>query len=148
MPSGFNWDLWLGPRESRPYHPEYAPYNWRGWWAFAAGVDGEVLGGGGNGILFVGEQGKIMAGGWDGTPRILPQTRMDSYQRPAKSLPRSKGHHRDWLNACKGGPPASANFEYGARLTEIVLLGNVALRTGKRIHWGPVGHEGNQRTRS
>jgi hypothetical protein len=62
---------------------------------------------------------------------------MDSYQRPAKSLPRSKGHHRDWLDACKGGPPASANFEYGARLTEIVLLGNVALRTGKRIHWDP-----------
>jgi len=60
---------------------------------------------------------------------------MDSYQRPAKSIPRSKGHHRDWLEACKGGKPAGSNFEYGARLTEIVLLGNVALRTGKKLEW-------------
>jgi hypothetical protein len=42
------------------------------------------------------------------------------------------------LSACKGGTPASANFEYGARLTELILLGNVALRTGKRIQWDPV----------
>jgi predicted dehydrogenase len=34
VPPGLNWDLWLGPREPRPYHPEYAPFNWRGWWAF------------------------------------------------------------------------------------------------------------------
>ena len=51
---------------------------------------------------------------------------------------RSKGHQRDWLEACKGGQPASSNFEYAARLTEIVLLGNVALRVGKKITWdGP-----------
>jgi predicted dehydrogenase len=34
---GLNWDLWLGPREARPYHPAYAPFNWRGWWAFGGG---------------------------------------------------------------------------------------------------------------
>ena len=60
---------------------------------------------------------------------------MDAYKRPAKTLPRSKGHHRDWLEACKGGPAASANFEYGARITELVLLGNIAVRTRKRIRW-------------
>ena len=60
---------------------------------------------------------------------------METYQRPPKKLARSKGHHRDWLDACKGGPPASSNFEYGARLTEIVLLGNVALRGGRKIRW-------------
>ena len=43
--------------------------------------------------------------------------------------------HADWLSACKGGPAASANFEYGARLTELALLGNVALRVGKKIKW-------------
>jgi hypothetical protein len=50
---------------------------------------------------------------------------------------RSKGHHRDWLDACKGGAPASSNFEYGARLTELVLLGALALRLGRRIDWDP-----------
>ncbi|HOM19081.1 MAG TPA: gfo/Idh/MocA family oxidoreductase, partial [Thermoguttaceae bacterium] len=51
------------------------------------------------------------------------------------SLPRSKGHHRDWLDACKGGPAASANFDYGARLTELALLGVASLRTGKKLVW-------------
>jgi predicted dehydrogenase len=37
VPAGFNWDLWLGPSEFRPYHPAYAPFNWRGWWAFGGG---------------------------------------------------------------------------------------------------------------
>ncbi len=37
VPAGFNWDLWLGPREWRAYHPAYAPFNWRGWWAFGGG---------------------------------------------------------------------------------------------------------------
>ncbi len=40
--------------------------------------------------------------------------------------------------ACKGGPPASSDFDYRAHLTELVLLGTVALRTGETIHWdGP-----------
>jgi hypothetical protein len=37
-----NWDLWLGPREMRPYHGDYAPYNWRGWWAFGGGAFGDM----------------------------------------------------------------------------------------------------------
>ena len=37
VPEGFDWDLWLGPKPPRPYHPAYAPYNWRGWWAFGTG---------------------------------------------------------------------------------------------------------------
>jgi predicted dehydrogenase len=37
VPPGLDWDLWLGPREFRPYHPAYAPFNWRGWWAFGGG---------------------------------------------------------------------------------------------------------------
>jgi hypothetical protein len=63
---------------------------------------------------------------------------MRAYEQPQATIPRSRGHHRDWIDACKGGPPASSNFEYGARLTEIVLLGVVALRTGTTLHWdGP-----------
>ncbi|MBM3878156.1 MAG: Gfo/Idh/MocA family oxidoreductase [Verrucomicrobia bacterium] len=37
VPPGLDWDLWLGPVEYRPYHPEYAPFKWRNWWAFGGG---------------------------------------------------------------------------------------------------------------
>ncbi len=101
-----------------------------------AGLEPEdQLGAGGNGTLFIGDKGMITCPGWAGEPRLLPGSRMDDFQPPPKTLPRSKGHHRDWLDACKGGPPASANFEYGAALTEVGLLGLVALRVGKKMEW-------------
>jgi hypothetical protein len=95
----------------------------------------EQLEGGGNGTLFVGEKGVISCAGWGGAPRIFPMSLQESYEQPAATIPRSKGHHRDWINACKGGPAASSNFEYGARLTEIIFLGNAALRAGKKLWW-------------
>ena len=73
--------------------------------------------------------------GWAGPPRLLPGSKDAEYKRPAETLPRSNGHHRDWLDACKGGKPASANFEYGAVLTEIGLLGLVAMRLEKVMYW-------------
>ncbi len=60
---------------------------------------------------------------------------MKEYRQPRPTLPRSKGHDRDWVDACKGGPPASGNFDYGGPLAELVLLGNVALRTGEKLQW-------------
>ncbi len=212
VPNGFNWDLWLGPREYRPYHPAYAPYIWRDWWEFGTGslgnlachnmdgafwalkldnpisVEGVTTGGcdselaglggfytyhfgprgdmppvkmtwydgglhppfpeavdsddprqrlgdSGNGLLLVGDKGWITCPSNSGAPRLLPLDLHKTYKRPAPSLPRVKGHHADWLSACKGGTEASANFEYSARLTELVLLGNVALRVGKKIRW-------------
>jgi predicted dehydrogenase len=93
------------------------------------------LGAGGNGILFVGDKGLLTCAGWGGRPTLLPGSRDEAFERPPQKLPRSKGHHRDWLDACKGGPPASANFDYGAVLTEVGLLGLVAMRTGKVIQW-------------
>jgi hypothetical protein len=95
----------------------------------------DQLGANGNGILFIGDKGMLTCPGWAGDPRLLPGSRMDTYKRPAKTLPRSKGHHRDWLDACKGGKPASANFEYGAALSEIGLLGLVAIRLEKKLYW-------------
>ncbi len=86
-----------------------------------------------NGALFIGDKGTIMhdshgAGG----VRIIPETKMRAYQRPAESLPRVKdgsgGHERDWVRACKDGKPASSSFEYGGPLTEMVLLGVLAMR--------------------
>ena len=72
-------------------------------------------------------------------PRLLPLERHRDYVRPAKTLPRVEGHHADWLQACKGGRPACSSFAYGARLTELILLGNVALRTGRLLKWDAVG---------
>ena len=87
------------------------------------------------GVLFVGDKGLMLCEGAGGPPRLLPLQRTREYKKPPATLPRSKGHHRDWLDACKGGPPASSHFEYAARLTEIVLLGVLALRTGRKIAW-------------
>ena len=70
-----------------------------------------------------------------GSARNHPETKNEGVKLPPKTLPRSKGHHRDWLNACKGGPAASSNFSYGAALTEFILLGNVAVRSGGKIFW-------------
>ncbi len=99
-------------------------------------VDEELPEAGGS--LMIGETGAILSGVWSGSPRVIPEEKMHVVQNSPIRLPRSQGHHRDWINACKGGPAASSNFEYAARLTEIVLLGSVALRTGKTLHWdGP-----------
>ncbi|MCB1128391.1 MAG: Gfo/Idh/MocA family oxidoreductase, partial [Verrucomicrobiae bacterium] len=90
------------------------------------------------GSLMVGETGAILSGVWSASPRIIPEAKRRAYEPPAPSIPRSKGHHRDWINACKGGPPASSNFVNAARLTEIVLLGAVAMQTGATVYWdGP-----------
>lgn len=63
---------------------------------------------------------------------------MRAYKQPQKTIPRVRGHHRDWIDACKGGDPATSNFDYAGSFTELVLLDNVALRTGKKIYWdGP-----------
>ncbi|RPI21209.1 MAG: gfo/Idh/MocA family oxidoreductase [Acidobacteria bacterium] len=95
------------------------------------------LGQKGHGILFVGEKGKILAGGWGGTPRLMPETAMKAYKRPEKTLRRVKGHHRDWLDACKGGEPSSANFEAMAPMVESVLLGSIALQFDQKLTFDP-----------
>jgi hypothetical protein len=60
-------------------------------------------------------------------------------QRPEKTIPRIEGgHHQDWIRACKGGKPACSNFDYSGGLTEMVLLGNLAIRAGRKLYWdGP-----------
>ena len=209
VPETLDWDLWIGPAPFRPYHPAYAPYNWRGWWDFGTGAIGDMAchnldpafwaldlgspisveascsglndetvpfgavyhyefpargemppvtlnwydGGlmpprpqeleesrrmGDEGVYFVGDKGILMMSGWGESPRLIPESKMQAYKRPPKTIRRVKGHHRDWIDACKGGNAASSNFDYAGPLTEMVLLGQVALRTGKKIYWdGP-----------
>ncbi len=54
---------------------------------------------------------------------------------PLPTIPESKGHHREWIHACKTVAPTTCNFDYGGALTEAALLSNVALRTGKKLNW-------------
>jgi hypothetical protein len=216
VPATLDWDLWLGPVEHRPYHPEYHPMKWRAWQAFGTGALGDMgchildpafwaleLGPPravqatsthwepdvaaetyprasivryefpargtrppvkltwydgrllppipadiepgrklpGSGALLVGSKGTILHGshGADGV-RLVPEARMQAYTRPPKTLRRiTEGHEGDWIRACKegvGGTPPSSPFEYGGALTEMVLLGMVALRVkDQRLEW-------------
>jgi hypothetical protein len=80
----------------------------------------------------------IQCDGAGGAPRIFPESLRASVAKPAQTLKRVAGHHRDWIDACKGGDAASSNFAYGARLTEIALVGVLALRARKPIEWDTV----------
>ena len=100
---------------------------------------GRRMGSDNGGVLFVGEKGKLVCGCYGNSPRLIPEAKMAAYNRPPKTIPRVKGHHKDWVQACKGGKPACSNFDYAGPLTETVLLGNLAIRNpGKKLCWdGP-----------
>lgn len=103
---------------------------------------GRRLGNENGGILYIGDKGKIMASDENAqSPCLIPQSKMSEYKRPPKSIPRSIGHHAEWVQACKGGSSAGAHFDYAGPLTEVVLLGNVAIRTAdksRKLEWdGP-----------
>ena len=90
-----------------------------------------------NGIYFVGERGTILCGGWSEPPRLLPESKMRDYVRPAKTIPRSIGHRAEWIQACKQKRPedAKAGFDYSGPFTEALLVGSLAIRLQKRIEW-------------
>ena len=88
------------------------------------------------GLLFVGDRGKILCTFNGGNPKIIPQAKMDSFQQPPKTLPRSPGNEREWLDACKGSKvKPGGNFEFEGLVTETLLLGNVATRMGQKLTW-------------
>ncbi len=84
------------------------------------------------GVLFHGEEGILYCGGAGGAPKLLGGNK---FPAPAPSIPRVKNHARNWLDAIRGGDPAGSNFAYGAKLTEIALLGALSLRTRSPIQW-------------
>jgi predicted dehydrogenase len=212
VPAGLDWDLWLGPAPSRPYHATYVPFSWRDFWDFGTGPLGDMgshncapvfealkLGApvsvearstevfedtlplasivyyrfpargdmppvrlvwydGGllperpeelepgrnmsteDGIIFVGDKGKILVEGWGAqSPRLIPESRHRAYDFPAKTLPRSIGHHAEWVRACKEGTATGSNFDFASLVTEMVLLGNIAIRTGRKLTWDAPG---------
>jgi predicted dehydrogenase len=97
-------------------------------------LDGSVkYDGFGSAVLFVGDKGKLVAD--YGKYKLLPDEFAKSATIPAPSIAKSIGHHAEWLEAIRNGGPTTCNFEYSGRLTEAVLLGNVAYRCGAPIAW-------------
>jgi len=87
------------------------------------------------GLLLVGDRGKILAGFTGDDPRLIPAARMRDFKPPAPTLPRPMEELDQWLRACKGGPPSDASFEKVYPFAETILLGTVALRFDKKLLW-------------
>jgi len=217
-PEEFDWDVWLGPAEERPYNQGYwkgGNLNWNRRWEFGNGVLGDMgshlidlafwaldlrrplsvesrgpdpdpvacppwqdivwehaprsgnanlevptrvfwyhgaegmrrrserlqpklgtdtdLGRWGIGVAFVGEKGLLVAD--YGKYLLSPSASFADHQPPKRSIPKSLGHHAEWLHACKTGEPTTCNFDYSGALIEHNLLGNVAHRAGKKLEW-------------
>ncbi len=218
IPDDFDWDVWLGPAEDRPYNQGYwkgGNLNWNRRWEFGNGVLGDMgshlidlpfwalelkrpltvesrgpdpdpiacpewqdivwehgprkgnanlnvptkvfwyhgpegmrrrserlqaqlgddtdLGKWHIGVAFVGDEGILVAD--YGKLLLSPSASFKDYELPKASIPKSLGHHKEWLHACKTGAPTTCNFEYSGALIEHNLLGNVAHRVGKKIEW-------------
>ena len=88
------------------------------------------------GAVIKGTKGMLTCGVYGNSPRLLPESAMKAFERPAKTLARVKGgHEADWVQAIKNGKQAGANFEYSGPLTEVCLLGNLAIRMDARIEY-------------
>ncbi|HPA48432.1 MAG TPA: Gfo/Idh/MocA family oxidoreductase [bacterium] len=87
------------------------------------------------GLLFVGDQGKILADFMGDKPRLIPKARMSAFSPPPETLPRPIGEFDQWLRACKGGQASDASFENVYPFAETILLGLVALRIDKKLTW-------------
>jgi predicted dehydrogenase len=96
-----------------------------------------------SGSLMVGEKGTVYSPDDYGARFVLlPKKDFEGFKAPEAKMPLHKNDRqndlhqkKDWVEAIKGGPPAPANFEYAGLLTEMLLLGNVAIRTGKKLEW-------------
>jgi predicted dehydrogenase len=107
--------------------------------------DGRMMGDDGGGVLFVGSKGMIVCSTYGDNPRILPEKLMQDYKRPAKTIPRSPGIMEEWIAAIKAGKKSTTDIPaYSDPLTEVMLLGNVALRfkdAKVALQWDPVKME-------
>jgi len=92
----------------------------------------------GGGQIWIGDKGVIMdTTDYCESPRLVPESKMQSFQRPPKTIPRVPhgDSYQEWISACKGGPMCGSNFDHSGPLTEMVVLGNLAIRCGKKIQW-------------
>lgn len=100
-----------------------------------------------NGSMFIGDDGVLSIGTYGGNPRLHPESKMRDYTMPPETIPRipeagddegvniDRMQRLDWIQACKGGTPACANFDYAGPFTEMVLLGTIAVRVPGKLRW-------------
>jgi len=88
-------------------------------------------------VLFIGSKGMLITQIEIVPPRfqLLPREKFADYTPPPRTIPRSMGHYREWITACKDGGSTTTGFDYSGPLTETVLLGTVAYRVGQKLHW-------------
>jgi len=88
----------------------------------------------GNGSLYIGDKG-VMFG-----TRLIPDAKQRDYapHAPPPTMPRSPGHAEEWIAAIKGAPRVDNSFDHAGPMTEMVLAGNVAIRTKAKLEWDPV----------
>jgi len=92
-------------------------------------------------VLFMGSKGVLRCGEYGDNPQLLPYDRMREFakNKPAQTLKRiTTSHEGNWIEACKTGGKATSDFEYSGPLTEMVTMGNLAIRpenVGKRLEW-------------
>jgi predicted dehydrogenase len=90
-------------------------------------------------VLFIGSKGVLRCGEYGDDPHLFPLSLMKEYKRPAQTLKRiTTSHEGNWIEACKTGGQATSNFDYAGPLTEMVTMGNLAIRrenVGKKLEW-------------
>jgi predicted dehydrogenase len=91
-----------------------------------------------NGVLFVGNQ-DVMLTNYNGGATFRSGRKVGDFKNVPETLPKCSNwdrcHYEEWIRACKGGPAALSDFSVAGPMTEVVLLGNVALRTGRPLVW-------------
>lgn len=87
------------------------------------------------GTLFHAANGPVVSGTYSNMTKILDEEKNKEYKKVETDRPGTSAHHINWINAIRNGGEAVSDFEYAAGLTEMVLLGNIALRAGQPIEW-------------
>ena len=87
-----------------------------------------------SGGLYIGDDGIIVTA-HGGDTQLFRKGRRADMDHPKPVIPRGENHYEEWVRACKGGAAPLSNFAYAGPLTEMVLMGNVGIQTGKRIEW-------------
>jgi predicted dehydrogenase len=92
-----------------------------------------------NGVILVGDKDTLYVPSYWGKGEFLSGAKYEDFTKVAETLPKKddfdRCHYEEWITACKGGPKAYSNFDEAGPLTEMILLGNIALRAGRRIEW-------------
>jgi predicted dehydrogenase len=86
-------------------------------------------------LILVGDLGLMLFQRGNTNWIVTPSSRLEALADLPRTIPRVANEDAEWIEACKGGPKALSSFDYSGPLTEMVLLGNLAVRLGKPIQW-------------